>query len=1084
MIPVLAAFPVLALAWAQVPQAVDSLRALAVHGSDSALVEAVRQSPMEGRQAWRRLLAAVGAGGDSASLAALIAAERLAGAVAVAWRDSFLVRQVARFRSLSLADRQAQLSADSVYRAGNAAMESGGIDAAMPAFRESLRRYEALADTAGMGSALHNIGASFFYAQKYDSAEAYLMREEDLAERIGDYRRLGNAVSGLGNASAKRGDLRRASELYARAKPIRERIGDVGGLAADQSNLGAVTMMLGDLAAARRAFEAALPAARSSGDPVAAATSLQNLAVLAEWRGDYVEATAQLREAVATLRESGNPLYGLAVEKELHVAESLLELGRLQMRRGDFPSAVTTLSEAARITRRIGPGPNFNEIDVRRELAGVRAAMGDLQGARTELAQAEAFVSHRGGPRGRASAVLAEARGDLALKFNRLADAEAQYARAQRLARGQADPEMGFRALVGLATVLFRRESYRRAQTALEQLLRMVPSVHSAANIRLMLGQAALRRGDTATARRAFDEALDTLRALGAVADEAEALGRLGDLEAGAGRPLAAESLYQRGLARLGARPAPAVAWQLHAGLAATLRHRGELADAARELEAGIGEIERVSGSLPLGEHRSAFQADKWDVYVQLALLERERGLTEAAFEASERLRARQMLDLLARGRVATPAAGGELVSREQDLRHRMAELTGQLEGSGRAEPGMRDAAQPEGAASAASEALAQAQDAYAELLVQMREANPAYATLVRGEIAPAGDVMSALAPDEALLEYLVGDSTTIVFVVTSDTLAAVDLKISHEALAAQVDFARSTLASPTEQAARPAWRPPLRRLYGYLVAPVESSGLLEGKRRLLIAPHAELHYLPFAALVRPGMPEQFLVERYVLEYVPSASVWLRLRDRREPARSGGVLALAPRPAALPGSQAEVAAIQRTYGSRARTLVGRTATESTFRALAPAQQIVHLATHGVLNKHNPLFSFVQLGAGGGEDGKLEVHEVFGLTLNARLLVLSACQTGVGGGAMADVPPGDDWIGLVQGFLYAGAGNVLATLWPVADVATARLMERFYGELATGRSEAEALATAQRAALRNPGTAHPFFWAGFALVRGQ
>jgi CHAT domain-containing protein len=612
----------------------------------------------------------------------------------------------------------------------------------------------------------------------------------------------------------------------------------------------------------------------------------------------------------------------------------------------------------------------------------------------------------------------------------------------------------------------------------------MVPSVHSAANIRLMLGQAALRRGDTATARRAFDEALDTLRALGAVADEAEALGRLGDLEAGTGRPLAAESLYQRGLARLGARPAPGVAWPLHAGIAGVLRSRGALADAAGELRAAIAQIERVSGTLPLEEQRSAFRADKWDPYVNLALVERARGRTEAAFEASERLRARQMLDLLARGRVAQGPALGSLASREQDLRRRMAELTRQAKGAGGGAPGLRGAAPNEASASAANEALTHTQDEYAQLLTEMREANPAYTALVKGEIAPAHAVRSALAPDEALLEYLVGDSTTLVFVVTSDSVAALDLHVSHNALMALVDFARSTLASPTEQAGRPAWRPPLRRLYGYLISPVEASGLLAGKRRLLIAPHAELHYLPFATLVRRGTPEQFLVERYVLEYVPSASVWLRLRDRLVPARNGGVLAFAPRPAALPGSRAEVTAIQRTYGSRARTLVGRTATESTFRMLAPEQEIVHLATHGVLNKHNPLFSFVQLGAGGGDDGRLEVHEVFGLTLNARLLVLSACQTGVAAGAVADVPPGDDWIGLVQGFLYAGAGNVLATLWPVADVATARVMERFYGELAGGRSEAEALALAQRTAARDPGTAHPFFWAGFTLVRGR
>jgi CHAT domain-containing protein len=146
--------------------------------------------------------------------------------------------------------------------------------------------------------------------------------------------------------------------------------------------------------------------------------------------------------------------------------------------------------------------------------------------------------------------------------------------------------------------------------------------------------------------------------------------------------------------------------------------------------------------------------------------------------------------------------------------------------------------------------------------------------------------------------------------------------------------------------------------------------------------------------------------------------------------------------------------------------------------------IIHFATYGVLNKDNPLFSFVELMPQGGDDGRLEVHEVFGLQLRARLVVLSACRTGVAAGTLADVPAGDDWVGLVQAFLYAGASNVMATLWPVQDRASADLMTRFYTTLQSGRPEAEALAEAQRAMLRNPGTAHPFYWAGFTLSGGQ
>jgi CHAT domain-containing protein len=1063
-------FLLLAGALTQSPPGAGDLQTLARDGPDSVLVDRARQRPDDAREALRRLLV------DAAGGASLAPAERLAGAYAVAWRDSFFVRQVTRFRSLSHADRLAKLAADSVRRAGNAALGSAGVNTAMRAWRESLRRFGALNDTAGIAAALGNIGAGFYFAQQYDSAEVYLDRSRDLAERSGDYRTTGNAIGTLGSVSQDRGDLRRASELYARAGALRERTGDTRGMAADQNNLGLVAQELGDLVGARRAFDAALTANRSDGRAEVAATNLVNLGNVASLEGDYSGAEVQYREALAIYRERGN---------RTDAASVLHNLGLLALRRGDYPSAVAALSEAVVIYRRTGPAAE--EVAARSDLATARAAMGDLQSARAQLRRAETLAG-TGGTDGSAS--LALARADLAVQFNRLPEAQAHYARAERLARGARDEEARAAAHQGLGLVLLMRESYPRAQAALALALRALEGLadrRAPALTRLLIGYAEQHSGDTAAARRVLVQALDTLGALGDAAGEAAALDALGDLEAQVGLPLTAESLYQRGLARLGARPAPDIAWRLHAGLAGALRSRGALAEAAAELRVAIEAIERVSGGVAVEEHRAAFRADKWQVYIELALVERALGRPEAAFEASERLRARQMLDLLARGRVAPAGvATRELAAREQDARRRITELTRQLETPGDGDPGggLRGSALAGTAAAATREALAQAQDGYSELLAEMREANPSYAALVRGEIAATDEVKRALGPDEALLEYLVGDSTTIIFVVTADSVASLDLNVPRTTIAGLVDFARGTLGSPRESPARQAWRAPMRRLFRYLIAPVEASGLLAGKRRLLIAPHVELHYLPFAALVQPGTPERLLIERYVIEYVPSASVWLRLRARPTVPTRGGVLALAPRAVQLPGSADEVAAIGRIHGDRARVLVGAGATEGAFRTLAPDEEIIHLATYGVLNKHNPLFSYVELGAGDGEDGRLEVHEVFGLTLKARLLVLSACQTGLGAGALADVPPGDDWVGLSQAFLFAGASNVLATLWPVQDRATARLMERFYTELAEGKPEAEALAEAQRAALGARGTEHPFFWAGFALVTGR
>jgi CHAT domain-containing protein len=347
------------------------------------------------------------------------------------------------------------------------------------------------------------------------------------------------------------------------------------------------------------------------------------------------------------------------------------------------------------------------------------------------------------------------------------------------------------------------------------------------------------------------------------------------------------------------------------------------------------------------------------------------------------------------------------------------------------------------------------------------------------------------------MIEYLVSDSETLVFVITRDTLKTIELDVGRPQLETLVDFLRGTIVRPRAVATadrgpqQPAWRAPLRRLHQHLVAPLEAAGALAGIRRLILVPHVELHYLPFAALIRagdarPGARDEFLVERYEVGYAPSASAWVRLSQRKLIRRenSNRILALAPRTGALPGSAQEVGAIQSLYGSRATVLKGSAASESAFIASAPTYGILHLATYGVLNKHNPLFSFVTMNASGEEDGRLEVHEVFGLSLNAQLLVLSACQTALGSGAVSDVPVGDDWVGLVRAFLSAGVSNVVATLWPIEDRSTAQVMERLYRRLSAGEPVISATAAAQRESLASAATADPFYWAAFVLIGGR
>jgi CHAT domain-containing protein/tetratricopeptide (TPR) repeat protein len=1056
--------PLLVAALVLQSPAADTLRLLAARLPASAMILETRARPLAVRDAVT----------DALARDDLAAASSLAAAYAVAWSDSFLVREVARFAAWPRERRAAKVWADSARRAGVAAYGRAGAAAAIAIWRRALRRATASADTAGIAAVLGNIGAGFLREGRLDSADIYLDRSRALAAAIGDIRVEANAVGTLAGTRADRGDLAAARDGYARALALRERIGDTRGVAADHNNLGLLAQTVGDPDEARRQFEAALELNRHDGRDEVASTNLVNLAALASFAGDFAHAEALYHDALATWR---------AREQWADAADALHGLGQLELRRGDYPAARSALLEALSIYDRTGP--LADALAVQRELAGALAASGELQGALDQLRRAQSIADSARAPPGvRGGIVLARA--DLAVQLNTFAEADRLYAQAELWYRQAADRGGEAEARQGRGLLLLDRDDPTGAQTLLAGALRTELAAgnrRAAALTRLSLGEVAQVRGDTVAARRLLSQASADLERLGDPVGAAAALGEGAALEAGAGLTAAADSLYRAALDQLGDRLVPETSWRLHDGLALVRRAQGREDEAARELRVAIGDIERARRSLALPERRSAFLADKWDVYGQLALVEHARGRPGAAFEASERLRAREMLELLQRGRISVSTdTATELLVREQDLRRHIAELTREADGAPTEAGDVRGPSATR-TSEATRQALVKARDAYAELLLDIRERTPRDARLVAPEPATWQDLARRLAPDELFVEYLVSDSGSLTFAVTRDTVVVVDLGVRRRDLARLVDFARGTLQPPGSSRPDSLWRGPLRQLYRYLIAPIDEAGLLAGKTRLILVPHVELHYLPFAALLDGASREQFLVERYDVAVTPSASVWLALADHPVERGATGVLALAPRTDVLPASRREVTAVGRLGGAGVQVLTGSAATEAAFRRDAPGRRIVHLATYGVLNKQNPLFSYVDLAPGGAQDGRLEVHEVFGLHLAADLVVLSACQTGLGSGALGDVPAGDDWVSLTRAFLHAGAGNVVATLWAVDDWATAELMEQFYEGYPRHRDPARALADAQRALLAARATSHPFYWAGFVAVGG-
>jgi tetratricopeptide (TPR) repeat protein len=241
-----------------------------------------------------------------------------------------------------------------------------------------------------------NIGAAFLVERVADSAGIYLERARRTAAAVGDARVEANALGLLAGVSEERGDLAAARDRYSRAMAFRERTGDARGLAADHNNLGLLAQKVGDQEEARRHFEAALELNRRDGRDAVAATNLVNLAAIASLEGDFGRAEALYRNAIATWR---------AREAWPDVAAALHGVGRLELRRGDYPAARVVLAEALAIYDRTGPV--VEAIAVRRSLAGALAAAGDLQGALDALRRAQALAD--------SATVPAGVRADLAL---------------------------------------------------------------------------------------------------------------------------------------------------------------------------------------------------------------------------------------------------------------------------------------------------------------------------------------------------------------------------------------------------------------------------------------------------------------------------------------------------------------------------------------------------------------------------------------------------------------------------------------------------------------------------------------------
>ncbi len=361
--------------------------------------------------------------------------------------------------------------------------------------------------------------------------------------------------------------------------------------------------------------------------------------------------------------------------------------------------------------------------------------------------------------------------------------------------------------------------------------------------------------------------------------------------------------------------------------------------------------------------------------------------------------------------------------------------------------------------------------------------------------------VRERLPDDTAMLAYFDTGSMLQLFVLTRDEIQIRPLALTTAQVRQAFDDSgvlQRLMPGPDGRLHKP-WL--LEQLYRHLVGPV--AGLVTGKRRLLIVPHGALHFVPFPALSRgeqDGVPHA-LMDDFEIITAPSATVLLEHGRHKSPALSRRTLALGFNGARLRFAEAEAKAVANQASDHA--LTGERATRAGLQELAGRARWVHLSCHGHFDTAEPLASHLLLA-----DGPLSAADILqSLKLNAELVTLSACETG-----RSQVLRGEELIGLVRAFHYAGTPAVVVTLWPVDEASTMLLMQRFYANLRTGQPIAAALHDAQRylrtlskadamaqlARLKESASgemtahgsgeaheqaifSHPYFWAPFVLM---
>ena len=740
----------------------------------------------------------------------------------------------------------------------------------------------------------------------------------------------------------------------------------------------------------------------------------------------------------------------------LNIGDSLSMLDR-------FDEADQYFEKAQKMSHRL------NQTALHDQVKYNRAYLSYLRGRYSEAIQGfdelREYYNHHGSLRHSALCDLDES--EIYLQLNVTADA---LRLAERAVEGFKELGMKYeeakaRAFVGMG--LMHRQQTSDALRIFELSQRIFEGENNfywGASIELYRAQGHYQLGRLWEARNLAAQAHDRFTSLNIPSKRAMALALLarvsleiGDLPQAVQHAEAIEKLIRE-------TPIPLHLFPCYSILGQVAEYQSQLAKAEEYFTLAAQEIEVQRTNLHFDELRVSFFKGKQQVYEALMrlVLRHESGAARVldAYNWCEHAKSRGLVDLLSQHLpVLQPHGDKSLLTKINRLHEELNSYYVRSE----PEPGKAGPRYTTTEIDAKKNELTRS-------LKELAKDDPEYASLQKVSIVSADDVQRVLPDDSSLIEYFVARDEILAFVISKDrvvlrrhlcTLSRVQhlqerLRLQMETFLlsdAYVDEHREKLLATTNLH--------LHNLYLELIHPFAED---LKTRHLIIVPHGVLHYFPFHAFFDGA---NYLIDQHTISYAPSASV-LRYCIERKPVQDARPLIMGVADERAPQIADEITCLRKLI-PQANAYYGKRATRGVLRRKAQQTDFLHIATHAVFRTDNPMFSSFKL-----SDGWLTALDLYSMTCQTNLVALSGCKSGV-----TEASDADELLGLMRGFLYAGARSLLLSLWDVNDRSTAKFMQEFYQAWLGGRSKSEAVHDAALAVRRDD--AHPYHWAPFYLV---